>query len=90
MDIYIFNLTLHVLMGKYSMVNNGLRFCDRDSPDTSGCLIPLFAGECRKPGYRPKNSKNNVYTLIMTLKFLTIDEFKLYQPATNHIEPPIS
>ena len=53
------------------------------------CLIPLFAGECRKPGYRPKNSKNNVYTLKMTLKFLTIDEFKLYQPATNHIEPPI-
>jgi hypothetical protein len=45
--------------------------------------------ECRKPGYRPKNSKNNVYTLKMTLKFLTIDEFKLYQPATNHIEPSI-
>ena len=73
------------------MVNNGLRFCDRDSPDASGLfeLPEKNRDECRKPGYRPKNSKNNVYTLKMTLKFLTIDEFKSYQPTTNHIEPSI-
>ena len=51
--IYIFNLTLHVLMGKYSMVNNGLRFCDRDSPDVSGLFDSAFRGRVPKARLSP-------------------------------------